>query len=246
MTALVSEEEIERLVRSEHSDPFSILGAHPAEIMDDRTQQSQRVLVVRAFLPGARQVWVVLGDSPDEPRTMERAHSDGLFELILLDRHEVVPYQLRVLDHEGGFSQFVDPYCFLPVLTDFDLYLMGEGNHYKKYEKLGAHLKSINGILGVQFAVWAPNALRVSVIGDFNNWDGRRHPMRVRGNSGIWELFIPGLEEGMLYKFEVKSRYNDLLLTKADPYGFYFEKPPKTASIVYSLYDYEWHDQLWM
>ncbi len=123
---------------------------------------------------------------------------------------------------------------------------MGEGNHYKKYEKLGAHLRVLENVSGVQFAVWAPNARRVSVIGDFNRWDGRRHPMRVRGSTGIWELFIPGFGEGTLYKFEVKARHSNYLAAKADPYGFYFEQPPKTASVVHDQHRYEWHDQQWM
>ncbi|HVN83172.1 MAG TPA: 1,4-alpha-glucan branching protein GlgB [Terriglobia bacterium] len=246
MKALVSREEIERLVRLEHSDPFSILGIHPVEIEDDGTGRSVKAVVVRAFLPEAREAWVSLEGPKDNLQMMERIHPEGIFELLFLDRRDLFAYQIRMQDHEGKFSQFVDPYCFPPVLTDFDLYLMGEGNHFKKYEKLGAHLKTINGVSGVQFAVWAPNALRVSVIGDFNNWDGRRHTMRMRGSSGIWELFIPGLEEGLLYKFEIKSRHNNLLLIKSDPYGFYFEKSPKTSTIIYDLHDYEWQDQSWM
>jgi 1,4-alpha-glucan branching enzyme len=245
MNSLVSAEEINLIVLAEHSDPFSVLGAHPVEISDGSTQEPRRAVVIRTFLPEAKQVWAVPNDSPDGLEMMEKIEADGFFEAVFLDRQEVFPYQLRTLDYEGKFSQFVDPYSFLPVLSDFDLYLMGEGNHYKKYEKLGAHCRVVNETPGVFFGVWAPNALRVSVIGDFNRWDGRRHPMRVRGNSGIWELFIPGLEEGMLYKFEVKSRYNTYLTTKADPYGFYFERPPKTASIIHDLRDYQWHDQSW-
>ena len=146
----------------------------------------------------------------------------------------------------GIISQFVDPYIFPPVLTDFDLHLMGEGTHFKKYEKLGGHLRTIQGVSGVHFAVWAPNAARVSVIGDFNRWDGRRHPMRVRGGTGIWEIFIPGLEEGCVYKFEIKSRFNNYLAIKSDPYGTYFERPPKTASIVHDISKYVWQDRDWM
>ncbi len=123
---------------------------------------------------------------------------------------------------------------------------MGEGTDYKKYEKLGAHLMVVNGTSGVLFAVWAPNALRIGVIGDFNNWDGRRHPMRVRGSSGIWELFIPGLGQGALYKFEVKSKYKGFLAEKADPYAFYGELRPKTASVVWDINEYEWCDEAWM
>lgn len=132
------------------------------------------------------------------------------------------------------------------VLTDFDLHLIGEGSHYKKYEKLGAHVVEINGIKGVHFAVWAPNAERVSVIGDFNNWDGRRHPMQVLGSSGVWEIFIPGLDEGELYKFEIKSKFHNYIAVKVDPYAFYFELRPKSASIVYNINKYQWNDSTWM
>ncbi len=246
MNSTAAAEEIGQVVRSEHSDPFSVLGAHPVMIDREGAPEPGRAVAVRAFLPAAKQAWVVPEGSSVEPIEMGRVHPEGFFEAIFPDHKEVFPYQLRVLDFEGRLTQFVDPYCFLPLLTDFDLHLIGEGTDYKKYEKLGAHLQTIHGVAGVQFAVWAPNALRVSVMGDFNGWDGRRHPMRVRGSSGIWELFVPGLEEGTLYKFEVKSRFNDYLSAKADPYGFYFERPPKTASIVYNLRDYEWRDQDWI
>lgn len=133
------------------------------------------------------------------------------------------------------------------VLTDFDLHLIGEGTHYKNYEKLGAHVMEIDGIKGVHFAVWAPNAKRVSVIGDFNHWDGKRHPMNALGDSGIWEIFIPGLDEGELYKFEVKSKYRGYKEQKADPFAFYFEVRPKTAAIVYNIENkHQWQDAEWM
>lgn len=132
------------------------------------------------------------------------------------------------------------------VLTDFDLHLIGEGTHYKSYEKLGAHIKEINGIKGVYFAVWAPNAEIVSVIGDFNRWNKKSHPMRLRGSSGIWELFIPGIDEGEIYKFWVKSKLGHYAEEKADPYGFYFEVRPKSASIVHDINKYKWTDQKWI
>jgi 1,4-alpha-glucan branching enzyme len=124
--------------------------------------------------------------------------------------------------------------------------LLAEGTHYNAYQKLGAHLTEIASVRGVAFAVWAPNAQRVSVVGNFNHWDGRSHPMRVRGATGMWELFIPGLREGEIYKFEIKGRYNNYLGLKTDPYGFYMEVRPKTASIVYDIDRYKWHDQAWM
>ncbi|WP_333652031.1 1,4-alpha-glucan branching protein GlgB [Dissulfurispira sp.] len=133
------------------------------------------------------------------------------------------------------------------VLTDFDLHLIGEGTHYKNYEKLGAHVVEVNGVKGVHFAVWAPNAKRVSVIGDFNHWDGKKHPMKLLGDSGIWEIFIPGLDEGELYKFEVKSKYRGYKEQKADPFAFYFEVRPKSAAIVYNIENkHQWQDAEWM
>ncbi len=156
------------------------------------------------------------------------------------------PYRLKKTDESGGAEIVIDPYAFLPVLSDFDLYLMAEGTHYSQYEKLGAHEMTVEGVEGVLFAVWAPNAIRVSVIGDFNYWDGRRHMMRVRGSTGIWELFIPGLKEGTAYKFEVKSRYKGFLAQKADPFAFYSELRPKSASVVWNLNKYRWSDDQWM
>ena len=132
------------------------------------------------------------------------------------------------------------------VLTDFDLHLIAEGSHYKQYEKLGAHVMRINGVRGVHFAVWAPNAKRVSVIGDFNNWDAKAHPMKSTGSSGIWELFVPDIGEGALYKFEIRSKFNKYTAQKADPFAFYFELRPKSASIVYDVNGYRWEDARWM
>src|SRR5205807_3673940 len=156
------------------------------------------------------------------------------------------PYRLAVEDHEGHAWQFVDAYTFGPVLTDFDLHLLGEGTHYRNYERLGAHLREHQGYRGVHFAVWAPNAQRVSVVGNFNHWDGRVHPMRNRGTSGLWEVFIPGLDEGMIYKFEIRSNNQDHPLLKADPYAFYAEVRPKSGSIVANIDRYAWNDQGWM
>jgi len=235
--------EIDQIVHSEHSDPFHILGAHP---MGGASSDARSSLVVRAFLPEAKEAWVIPDEQQDQQVPMDRIRPEGFFAVSFENRALPFGYQLRILDYEGRTFQFIDPYVFPPVLSDFDLHLMGEGSHYKKYEKLGAHLRILNGVTGVQFAVWAPNARRVSVIGDFNRWDGRRHPMRVRGGTGIWELFIPGLTEWTLYKLEIKSHYDNYLEEKADPYGFYFERPPRTASIVHDQHKYEWRDQDWM
>jgi 1,4-alpha-glucan branching enzyme len=229
-------EEVESLLNAEHSDPFHILGAHIVE------WKKKPAVAVRAYLPGAEQVWV---RRDSELLPSQRIHVDGFFEAVFPNEAQVFPYRLRARYGEGNEPEFEDPYRFPPVLSEFDLYLLGEGTHSKSYEKLGAHLIEVDGVSGVVFAVWAPNARRVSVVGDFNNWNGRRHPMRVRGSSGVWELFIPGLAPGEIYKYEVKGR-NEYLGFKADPYGFFAELRPKSASIVHDINDYVWHDQAWM
>ena len=133
----------------------------------------------------------------------------------------------------------------MPVLSEFDLHLFGEGKNYKVYEKLGAHQTTLDGVEGTFFAVWAPCARRVSVVGDFNQWDGRRHQMRIRGSSGVWELFIPGIKQEEVYKYEIRTPQNELYV-KADPYAFYSELRPNTASIVYDVDGYKWNDDDWM
>jgi 1,4-alpha-glucan branching enzyme len=233
-----SHEEIEVIVRGEHSDPFHILGIHPVNL------NGQPAVAVRAFLPLADQAQVVVPSS-EHHQAMFRVHPQGFYEAVFVKATELFPYKLRVVDHGGEAREIHDPYSFPPLLSDYDLYLIGEGTHYKNYERLGAHVREVNGIRGLGFAVWAPNAKRVSVVGDFNAWDGRRHPMRVRGATGVWELFIPDLDEGELYKFEIKSQLHGLLTIKADPYGLYFERTPKTAAIVYDIGKYEWNDQRW-
>ncbi len=230
-------EEIELVIRGEHSDPFHVLGAHPVEV------EGQPAIAVRAFVPDASSVWVVRDGSL---LRLERIHPHGFFEAVIRGESQIFPYRLRARNAQGHDWEFDDPYRFPPILSDFDLHLLGEGTHYKTYEKLGAHVTEIQGVEGVAFGVWAPNAQRVSVVGNFNHWDGRRHPMRVRGGSGIWELFIPGLHEGEVYKYEVKSRFRGHLAAKADPHAFCSEKRPRTASVVHDLKRYAWHDEAWM
>ncbi len=230
--------EIKLIVHANHWDPFQVLGNHIVK------KYEKKAVAIRAFLPEAHDAWVV------EVKTkklfpMERIHKAGFFEAVISDKKEVFPYQIRTESYDGTISEFHDPYAFLPVLTDFDLHLFGEGSHYKTYEKLGAHLMEINGIQGVHFAVWAPNAKRVSVVGNFNKWDGRRHPMRIRGLSGIWEIFVPGLKEGEIYKYEIKSKSKEIF-EKADPYAFYAEIRPKSASLIHDINQYQWNDIEWM
>jgi len=231
-------EEIELILRAEHADPFHILGIHPVEL------EGKPAVAIRAFLPRADHAWVVRGQDESSVVPLQRIHPDGFFEAVFPGEQGVFPYRLRT--EYAGRHEFEDPYRFPPVLSDFDLHLLAEGTHYNTYEKLGAHVTEIAGVRGVAFAVWAPNAQRVSVVGNFNHWDGRRHPMRVRGSSGVWELFIPGLRDGEIYKFEIKGRHHNYLGLKTDPFGFYTELRPKTASIVYDINRYTWHDQAWM
>jgi len=226
--------EIERLVRGEHDDPFRILGPHP-------TDDGQ--LAVRVFLPGAEDVRLIYGRR--KPVVARRIHPDGVFEaLALLPRGDGEPYRWRVA-YPGAVVLLDDPYAFPPLLTEYDLHLIGEGTHYQKHEKMGAHVREVNGIRGVHFAVWAPNAQRVSVVGDFNRWDGRLHPMRRHYPSGIWELFLPGLDQGAIYKFEILSAGGYLGL-KSDPYGLWAEVRPNTASVVFDIDGYKWQDDGWM
>ena len=174
---------------------------------------------------------------------MVRQHSGGFF-VGELDG-DPVPYRIQARLHDGGTIDFEDPYRYPTILSDFDLHLHSEGTLYEAYRSLGAHLCKCEGVSGVRFAVWAPNAANVSVTGDFNQWDTRRHPMRRR-NAGIWELFIPELGEGVSYKYDVRSRFRAYQQLKADPYAFACEVPPKSASIVYDLDKYQWRDQEWM
>ncbi|MBF0320995.1 MAG: 1,4-alpha-glucan branching protein GlgB, partial [Nitrospirae bacterium] len=233
-------EEIDMVINAVHSDPFAVLGAHPIKFND------KDAIAVRAFLPGVKELFVVRTDKTKKIYAATKIRQEGVFEAIAETVTEVFPYMFKAVYDDGREREFIDPYSFPPVLTDFDLHLMGEGTHYKKYEKLGAHLTTINDVDGVFFAVWAPNAIRVSVVGDFNNWDGRVNPLRIRGVHGIWEVFIPGLKEGDVYKFEIKGRYEGYIGTKSDPYGFYSELRPKSASIVYDINKYKWNDDEWI
>lgn len=227
----MAERHVASLLRARHHNPFEFLGPH-------RTTEG---LTIRAFQPSAKSVWVL---KDDETFPMEKIHEAGFFEAVFKEEEESFPYLLRVEDTIGNVRTFHDPYRFPPLLSDFDLHLIGEGTHYRKYEKLGAHPCTLEGVDGVNFAIWAPSAWGVSVIGDFNGWDGRTHPMRTRGSTGIWELFIPGLREGDLYKFEIKSEKD--IFIKTDPYGFYSELRPQTASIVWDINKYRWEDGEWM
>jgi len=240
--------EVEEIVSGKHSDPFHILGPHWME------RDGHPLLAIRAFRPGASGLEVVWSAS-GQVYGAERIHPDGMFEAVLpagipgLEARQAVgPLAYRLRFHFGDESHWegFDPYAFPPALNEYDLYLIGEGTHYENYEKLGAHVREIAGVRGVLFGVWAPNARRVSVVGDFNLWDGRTHPMRSRGLTGIWEFFLPGLDEGSLYKFEILSRVEEQLGVKSDPYGFAAELRPKNASVVSNIDGYQWNDSAWI
>ncbi len=234
----VQPNEVAAIARSEHQDPFSVLGMHVVEY------DGERAISVRAHFLDVREAYVhVMAE--DRLHPMERLPNTDFFEAIFPEHQESFRYQLEIVTNDGERRRFYDVYSFLPVLSEDDLYLFGEGKHYRIYDKLGCHLVTLDGVEGALFAVWAPNAKRVSVVGDFNGWDGRKHPMRMRGLSGIWELFIPDMKEGELYKYEIKTQINHLYL-KTDPYGFSFQKRPETSSIVTNLEGFVWEDQKWL
>ncbi len=239
---------IDSIVAGRNADPFSVLGPH-------RTAEGW---AIRFFLPWADQASVALrGVTVNQltvppPVLMEAAklRPEGFFEAIFPTQQANPPapssYKLLGRSHQGETFELYDTYAFPYLLTEFDLHLMGEGRHYDTYTKLGAHPVTVEGVPGVHFAVWAPSARRVSVVGDFNRWDGRVHAMRARGSSGIWELFIPELTEGAVYKYEILGPHGNLLPLKADPYAFRSELRPNTGSIVDSLDHHTWKDNSWL
>ena len=236
MSPMIAPDQIDRIVWNQHQDPFEVLGPHSFE------QDGKTSWIVRAYLPNADAVWVVRPEEREE-HPMESVHHPHFFEC-QIEVAKLPNYQLKI--KEGDRERVIyDPYAFRsPLLTEFDLYLFGEGNHHRIYEKLGAHVTEIDGVKGVYFAVWAPNARNVSILCDFNNWDGRQHQMR-KGSTGIWDLFIPELGVGEHYKYEIKN-YAGHIYEKSDPYGFQQEVRPKTASIVTELDNYSWNDSEWI
>ncbi|MBX3325863.1 MAG: 1,4-alpha-glucan branching protein GlgB [Nitrospira sp.] len=177
---------------------------------------------------------------------MTRIFEEGLYEALLPDTISIPSYRLRITHLDDAVTETSDPYSVPPLLTDFDLHLFAEGTSFKAHEHFGAHVRTIADIRGVHFVVWAPNAARVSVVGDFNHWNGLLHPMASRGATGVWELFIPDLPEGTLYKYEIRTRAQSTLLLKADPYAFASELRPRTASVVCDVSTYSWQDGTWM
>jgi 1,4-alpha-glucan branching enzyme len=223
--------ELKKLTEGHLSNPFSVLGRHP---------EGKDHCLIRVLIPHARDVSIVEGNLP-----MQRLEGTDIFEwrgaLKLIPAH----YRLLWRDQDNKEHIAYDPYTFAPQLSDFDLHLFAEGKHWHAQNFLGAHAHSSEGIDGTRFAVWAPNAERISVVGDFNRWDGRHHPMRMHP-TGVWELFIPGVSAGYNYKYEIYSRANKSLFLKSDPYARQYELRPKTASVVTVPSEYPWGDQAWL
>jgi 1,4-alpha-glucan branching enzyme len=237
--------EIAALLHGSHSDPFRVLGPHRAG--ED--------LVIRIFRPEAKEVQVVAANDHSKVFPADRLHIEGLYQATVPNESRDFSYLLKVIAFDGSEQLLRDPYSYGPIMGEVDLHLFAEGNHQRLYDKFGAHLREIGpptlgsgaagGERGVYFAVWAPNAARVSVVGDFNFWDGRVHSMRKLQPSGVWEIFVPGIDEGAHYKFEIKTLTGALLL-KSDPFGFFSQHGAQTSSMVYDLERYQWSDQQWM
>jgi 1,4-alpha-glucan branching enzyme len=226
--------QIDAIVGGYHGDAFRVLGPHCVDCPDGERWE------VRAFLPHAHSAEIVVGN---KRIAMKKRHSDGFFVGMLDTQPDRYQFAVKLWNGEQIIQE--DPYRFPLLLSDFDLHLHGEGTLYEAYRVLGAHPIEIDGVEGVRFAVWAPNAEVVCLVGDFNHWDTRRHPMRMR-NGGVWEIFIPEAGEGTHYKYFVRSRLNGYRQLKADPVGFGSEVPPKSASVVRRLDNYEWQDSEWM
>ncbi|MBT9097319.1 1,4-alpha-glucan branching protein GlgB [Methylovulum psychrotolerans] len=220
-----------KIIAAKHHDPFSVLGRH--------TVNNQTI--IKAYLPYAETV-----SFKDNGAGLTRISGTDFF--VYTDTDQVLPvhYCLSWVDKDGDSHEMYDPYTFAPQFPAFDQHLFAEGKHWHIYQKLGGHLRTIDGIDGVLFAVWAPNAGRISVVGDFNRWDGRCNPMRSLGGSGIWEIFIPGLTVGCLYKFEILNAKTHQLLLKTDPYAQQFEFRPSTSSIIVDETEFAWQDQQWL
>ena len=246
MVSTLSATDVQLIISAEHRTPRSVLGYHEIAPADNAAADQQPVCVVRVFEPDAESVAVHWHDEDvAAARPLQQIHPAGLFEGSVELRRPTVPYRLSVRYRDGQTLAKYDPYYFAPSVRELDLHLFGEGNHHGIYRVLGAHPQVHEGVSGTRFAVWAPNARRVSVVGDFNLWDGRRHPMQAVGSAGVWELFIPDVSPGTLYKFEILAQQRQLLL-KSDPYGLQMQLRPNNASIVATLDDYQWNDEQWI
>lgn len=228
MNPILGHAEVNAIVEGRHPEPFSVLGQHP--ISAEASESLGGSAIIRTWQPQAQDVFVIDSDGDGNRHAMQRVHPHGLFELVLDEA--IGPYRLALTrdDHDW---EIIDAYSMGSPMGEMDRYLLGEGTHQELYQVLGSNAMQFQGVEGVQFAVWAPNARRVSVVGDFNDWDGRRHVMRGHPGSGVWDIFIPGIGNGALYKFEIVANDGRLLPLKHDPYAPYFEQPPGNASIVF-------------
>jgi len=235
---ILSREELRSLVELTHQSPHSLLGMQP---LGDGSG-----LVARAMLPDAAKVEIQPTHEKGKPRLeLNRIPNTDIFEGVTKSANKVYAYDLVITDKAGKTRRTRDAFSFLPTLGESDLFLFGKGDERKIFEKLGAQLRTIDGVPGTSFAVWAPNAQRISVVGDFNNWDGRFHPMRLLGASGVWEIFIPGVGVGAHYKFEIRDAHGNIKLN-TDPFGFFFEVAPKQAAIVWDTRKFKWNDTAWL
>lgn len=226
---------IKALVNGDVGAPTNILGRH---IIDKKVS-------IRTFRPWADTIQLI-NDEAKATVTMDKIDDAGLFVASVETSWANVPYHFEAKTFHKTTEIYADPYIFDPLLSDYDIYLFGQGRHQEIYEKLGAHPREIDGVKGINFAVWAPNCYKVAVVGEFNHWDSRTHAMENRGGIGIWEIFIPNIDVGTAYKYEVRSHNQGYRAQKADPYGFYAEVRPNTASIVYDIDQYDWQDDQWM
>ena len=242
LRSTLSDDDLYPLLEIRHSDPHRLFGVH-------RIHEKQSL--IRVWYPGAQEVTVVFEGKKGVRLPLVCVHPDGLFEettessFFETEAGITIPYTLKITTASGAVISIHDPYSFRPQLSDLDLYLLSEGRHWEAYRRLGAHLHNIGGVEGTRFAVWAPNAQRVSVVGDFNGWDGRFHMMRRLGTSGIWEIFLPGVVVGDHYKYEIRGPHGDIVL-KTDPYGFFAQHDLRTACMVCDLDRYRWSDNQWM
>ncbi len=232
-------EGIERILRFEDGNPFKILGPHPAK--------DGRGVIIRAFLPRASKAWIRELDGNKERTLMEKVHPGGFFQAFFEKAGEIFPYKIETCDETGFFQEAEDPYAFFPdQLSDYDLYLIGEGTHHRSYEKFGSHLLTLKDVRGVFFMVWAPNAKSISVVGNFNHWIPGAHLMTRLPTSNVWGLFIPELGEGEVYKYAIRSSVDGQVRLKTDPYAFGTELRPGSASVVTRLDTFVWSDEAWM
>lgn len=234
---VISKEELARITTARCGLPHDLLGMH----------KCRGGIVVRAYIVNAAKCWLVdLRKPSDVPKKMEKLDPSGFFEIFIKNARKPFPYRFRVERYDGQIRESADPYSFAPSLTDDELYLFGKGDDRKIYEHLGSHIREIDGVRGTAFAVWAPTARRVSVVGDFNEWDGRYAQMRSLESSGVWEIFLPDVGDGAKYKYEILAANNDTPFLKSDPYAVRFEPPPHNSSVVCDISGYEWGDGDWI